>query len=715
MWLVQRETNRAASCLRAKTAGIVSCPLGFLAALYDFHRVPFIPGEFDMELDEGEELYMDIATPKALASAGCLLLQMREALQIHGPDLPNWLPEPLRTLVKENLEALATFAEGQQVDFGPRGAVRPGSERNSYPKPVTAFPGLCKLALQAGARPTNNNDIESKWSLLTHRYQSRVRNAGVEYMSNVFRQKDAISSNMLHELTSPHFHEIFQAARQFRARNKTLIQSFYRVEQAESEKRQVRHKKPKNVYECSNIVDSSQQSEPQQPRKQWSKASAQKGSERKDRRRTEHSNSEGSSDSDKDSELGPEQSLSLSSDSDSGSESNPSVSLDDHPDNYSVAVSIDVSSDSPDLGEIAVAEPGTSIAPETEQMSELPTQLEDANNEIIQSLPDLGVRLSNVHAAASSSHDGEHGVGPAIGNQAAPSDHDASSDNDESDAEDLADSFDERSDSSDEEQNESGTRFLSHPFPNPCDLTEAEAKVISPFKLSYIRYLITKKKWESTKVDFDSRKNRVDIHGSISDPLVLTRLDGKQFPLTKSDRYSFFYVLYGDNGLELINIEKILWKVPKVEAENAKEARKKQPPPQKVCVIYTRALSTQQALKECKSSRDFIAPSTSGVSRPVSLGSKSLTGYLRNVAARDNKLFHKGDFPFETLAEHIVGFVAWEPFSASCEVRSASECNTLVTKINRALALAQRQVKISSLDEVDCVWCGPDFSERDGK
>jgi len=718
MWLVQRETNRAASCLRAKTAGIVSCPLGFLAALYDFDRVPFIPGELDLELDEDEELYMDIATQKALASAGCLLLQMREALQTHGQDLPNWLPEPLRTLVRENLEALATFAEGQQVDFGRRGSVSPGSERNSYPKPVTAFPGLCKLALQAGARPTNNNDIESKWSLLTHRYQSRVRNVGVEYMSNVFRQKDAISSNMLHELASPKFHQILQAAREFRARNKALIQSFYRVEQAESEQRQARHKKQQYVYECSNIIDSMQQSEThwQQPKKQRSKTSAQKGSDRKDRRRKEHSNSEGSSDSEEDPELGPEQSLASSSDSDSESESHPSVNSDNHPDDNSMAGSIDVSSGSPEFGEIAVAEPGISIAPETEQRSELPTQLEDANDEIIQSPPDLGApfKLSNIHAAASSSQaDCEHGIGPTIGNQAAPADHDISSDNAESDSEDLADNFD--SDSSAEEENDSGTTFLSHPFPNPCDLTEAEAKVISPFKLSYIRYLISKKEWESTKVDFDSRKNRVDSRGSISDPLVLTRLDGKQFPLTISNRCSFFYVLYGDNGLELINIEKILWKVPEVEAENAKEARKKKQLPHKVCVLYTRALSTQQAIVQCKSSRDFIAPSTSGVSRPVSLGSKSLNRYLSNAAARDYKLFHKGDFPFETLAEHIVGFVAWEPLGASCEMRSASDCRALVTKINSALALAHGQVKISSLEEVDCVWCGPDFSERDGK
>ena len=703
MWLVQRETGRAASCLRAKTADIVSCPLGFLAALYDIHRVQFIPGQWSMELEAGEELYMDIATPKALASAGCLLLQMREALQAHGPDLRNCLPEPLRTLVEENLEALATFAEGQQVDFGTRGTVSPGWERTSYPKPVTAFPGLCKVALQAGARPTNNNDVESKWSLLTHRYQSRARNTRVEYWSMIFRQKDAISSNMLHELKSPRFHEIFQAAREFRNRNKEHIQSFYRVEQGESEKRQAQHKKPQHVYTCSNITDARQQAESQQAKKQRSKASNQK-----DQRRRKELNSERSSESEEELEQSyesqeeeEEEEDSADSDSDSPSKSQPAADSGDGLD-YDRADSYHASPDHHD-GDSNSAEPDTSIAPGKEQRFEQSSGLEGADDKMIPSRPDLDAPLSNVplsNAAASSSVR-EYGSEDQ-------SDHEESS---ESDDEDLSENFDESLDSSDEEKD--GTMHLSHPFPNPRDLTDDEAKLISPFKLSYIRYLIRKMKWQSTKVDFDPQKTRSNCDGCITKPLVLTRLDGTKFPLTTSNRSFFFYVLYGDDGLELINVEKVLWKVPVTDKTEAREMRRKSPPP-KVCVEYTRVLSTQQAIQQCKKD-DYVMKSDKGVSRPVSRGSNYLRQYLARPAALDSKLFHKGDFAFESPAENIVGFVAWEPLGTSGEARSAPDCKELVAKINGALALAQAQLKISSLEDVDCVWCGEDFSEHAGR
>jgi hypothetical protein len=219
---------------------------------------------------------------------------------------------------------LATFAEGQQVEFETRGSVSPGSERISYPKPVTAFPRLYKLALQASARPTNNNRIESKWSLLTHRHQSRVRNVGTEYLSNVFRQKDALSSNLLKETMTPAFHEMFQAAREFRTKNKKHIASFYQVDQDESEDRQAMHQKPKKEYACSNITEDMQQpkSQLQQPKAQTSKAKARELSKRKDQRRNEQSNSEESSDSEAEDEFEESfasQESASSSDSDSES------------------------------------------------------------------------------------------------------------------------------------------------------------------------------------------------------------------------------------------------------------------------------------------------------------------------------------------------------------------------------------------------------------
>jgi hypothetical protein len=122
----------------------------------------------------------------------------------------------------------------------------------------------------------------------------------------------------------------------------------------------------------------------------------------------------------------------------------------------------------------------------------------------------------------------------------------------------------------------------------------------------------------------------------------------------------------------------------------------------------------QMMMMSSKSTKDYRAPSRHGVSRPSSLGSSSLRQYLTTNAGLDSGLiFHKGDFPYETLAENIVGFVAWEPLCVLRQERSVNDRRALVTKINGALAHAQ--VRISMLEEVDCVHCGPDFSERDGR
>jgi len=143
----------------------------------------------------------------------------------------------------------------------------------------------------------------------------------------------------------------------------------------------------------------------------------------------------------------------------------------------------------------------------------------------------------------------------------------------------------------DEEVEDCISQFLSHPFPNPINLSDEEAQRTSPFKLSYTSYLILNKKWESTKVRFDGRLQ--GCRNLSSEPLILTRLDGKKFPLIKSDSCFLFYVYYGDQGLELINVEKVLWKVPNCEAQNAmaKAKGEKKTIPEKVCGLHPGALN----------------------------------------------------------------------------------------------------------------------------
>ena len=695
LWLVQYQTNRAAVCLRKKAAGNVSCPLGFLAALYDFHRVPFVP-----ETGEGEEeVYFDIATYKALASAGLLLLQMKEALQAHGDNLHNCLPEPLRTLVKDHLDDLANFAAGEQVDFESKGSVRHGSERVSYPKPVTAFPGLYELALKACARPTNNNTVESKWSLLTYRHQAHVRNVGVEYMSAVFRQKDFLSMSMLSELRSPDFHRMIKEARTFRSKHKDEITSFYRLDQLESESRKAQHTNTRDVYSCSNITEDVRKEK--QPKTKRTKNSAQKQKARLDRRRNDQSNSDESSVSADEQSSEAQESAPVS---ENESEDDPTESLQDQEqDNdieYSPAVEEFARSDDDALdsaGSVDVsasADPGAIVPASSQRL--VPSQSsQGASPEGFESPADLpaGAVSSNSNAAAEErSSSCEHGR-----SEQDAQGHKPLADENESDDSDLS-SWSGDDDGQADQDEEQGSTFkgpLSHPFPDPRDLTDEEAKQISPFKLSYIRYLVIKEKWVSTEVRYDAPSSRRQAR--ITETLILTRLDKKQFPLMES-RCGLFYVLYNDDGLELINVEKVFWKDFK---SNDK----------KVCISYSRVLSTQNAIDQCKSANDFHVTSPSGLSRVTSLGSRSLKKYLRPADQKGSTLtVHKGDFEYHSVAENIVGFVAWEPLGQRLD-RSAQDRKQLLGQINKNLA--KGQVKISSLEEVDYVFCGPDFSEHD--
>jgi hypothetical protein len=112
---------------------------------------------------------------------------------------------------------------------------------------------LAKLALMAGARPTNNNCVESRWSFLTFRYHAMVRNATAQYMSAVFRKQDFVATGSVCRLQSEHFERIFATARQFMRNNKSEYQAIYRNNQEESERKLSRKKIAKESYDVSNI------------------------------------------------------------------------------------------------------------------------------------------------------------------------------------------------------------------------------------------------------------------------------------------------------------------------------------------------------------------------------------------------------------------------------------------------------------------------------
>ena len=120
---------------------------------------------------------------------------------------------------------------------------------------MTAYPDLARLALMALTRTTNNNNVESRWSLLTYRYHAHVQNATAEYLSAAFRQKDFETAGLTQLLKDESFLKVWHKARNFRRKNKPSITAVYRSRQEDAEEREIQSKKPLSIYPTSNIKD----------------------------------------------------------------------------------------------------------------------------------------------------------------------------------------------------------------------------------------------------------------------------------------------------------------------------------------------------------------------------------------------------------------------------------------------------------------------------
>ena len=251
-WLVWRELQRAADWVTC----CPQSPLGFLAGLFDVEAVPLIVSEFDRFNGDEEVQPFYIATSKALANANVLLCQLRELSAKHGPTISEFLQEPLSSLLRD-LKDLEEFARGDQVDWKSCGTLAPGHEGRSCPKPVTAFPTLTRQALMAGARPTNNSGIESKWSLSTGRYHASARNFKADYLAETFRQKDVQNAgvNGMLNMEGPHL-ERFKEAREFVRKERPAIGKAFASREEESQKRLSRSQNVQECYPQSNIQTS---------------------------------------------------------------------------------------------------------------------------------------------------------------------------------------------------------------------------------------------------------------------------------------------------------------------------------------------------------------------------------------------------------------------------------------------------------------------------
>ena len=233
--------------------------------------------------------------------------------------------------------------------------------------------------------------------------------------------------------------------------------------------------------------------------------------------------------------------------------------------------------------------------------------------------------------------------------------------------------------------------FWRHPFPNPESVSVQEARK-HPWKLNCVRHLIMNNEWKKTVVEAVPISQRYK-----GKPPKLMRMDGLKFLLVPS-KNQILYLFHSDLGLELIHVE--LFK-----------NQKKQ-----LCVKYTRVLSTAQAERQCKSDANHSVINGSGVSTQTSLGALALRKILENQKRHKDErtIFHRGDFPFETSVENLVGFVPWESACDSVVTKEidAEDTKSVLDNLNAKLSLAP---KLTSMSEVDLVYLGPDFSEVDGK
>jgi hypothetical protein len=259
-FLLHHAAISAADCILKNGKHAAIDPLGLLAGLYDVLKVEIELSALEFEEDENDRTSIFyIATDQAIASANILLVQLRELLVAHGDGLYKLVNEPLKSLLsKDGMRDLKEFAAASEVPYSQYGKiVQPssGSKRNWFPKPVTAIGDgrLARLALLAGARPTNNNSVESRWSLLTNRFHGMVRNSRAQYMSAIFRKQDHVKSNLRRLMGSEEFLKIFQDSRKFMRRNKDSYKAIFEDNTEETQRKLSATIKPKEKYKNSNI------------------------------------------------------------------------------------------------------------------------------------------------------------------------------------------------------------------------------------------------------------------------------------------------------------------------------------------------------------------------------------------------------------------------------------------------------------------------------
>jgi len=724
-FLVHHVAISAADCILQKAAHAATDPLGMLAALYEVLPVQIKLSEFEYRADEDDETStFYIATPQAIASANVLLVQLKELLLAHGSALHKVINEPLKSLLTQaGMRDLAEFAAANEVPYRSRGViVQPssGPEWKSFPKPVTAIGTglLAKLALIAAGRPTNNNSVESRWSLLTNKYHGNVRKASAMYMSDIFRKGDPENSKLRPYMESEEFEEMYRESRCFMRENDPSYKAIFRNNYEESQRKLRAEIKIRDHYANSKIGKLANKEDLGEIQPKEKKPKRKRGGRmtRNEETESEHSSEseqtepevdDGGSDSDADASATdrsykgdrPKVDEKGSDASEPHESYSPAV---DCPviDNHDVDPGLDSSGEDPRSSGDSEADSSNGVA----QADTAVITDDRGSQRAIE--PECSLQLSARSQSDIEGIDAHIDSDPILPQSGQSSDDTAQGaiseqNKDRNDEEtDLADGFfepeeEDRGNLNDEDDREN----IGHPFPNPEALSDSAAQKASRWKLDYIWHLLKRNKWRDSEV---SGPANTKIRSPV---LTLKRLDGETFPLTQCT--NLFYVLFGDSGLELIYIESIDFKT--LDLETSDEMRsllvRKQPEVQ-WCVRYTRCLRTQKAI-ECCTPRDTVVRNANGVNRQASLGKTSLKRLLRTKDPR--LIFHRGDVPYETAAKNIVGFVGWDSAVSSV---ADSDFKAVLKSITTNLTHRSTSFQVQKPADMDWVYCGQDFSEE---
>ena len=714
MWLLHRDTCAAAVALTKKYRLTICDPQGYLAGMIgvEAHRILF--GQFEYE-GPGTVGTFHTANVLARANAAVLWLQARELL-VRDPNVADHLQCPLKQLYSpEAIIELKKFWLGAPVkeDLQKHGTLM-SDEDGAKPDisalfyPVLKFPIIAKLSMLAAARPTSNNAVESRWSILTGKYMSGMRNAKGLCLSQNAKQPDFHTFKMKEWMVLPSFLAIVKVAYCFLLEHFVSITSLFEARHDASQRKmkELREDLAQQSYpdtnirakkknEKSNSKDNIQPGRAQrraQPRNQSNQLSGSSGSESDD---SENSWSADNSESDESIRQHSCASGDDAHDSDNGKVPPPVAAaqgnarkrqLSQQPtealtsrmtrsQSQTIPNSADAADDdgslsaSPRVPSISIS---SSSSANSGEVPALAAAAQGYGEKSQSQQPSLEKPSSTDGSFDATSPPTRGGIVDDSSSQAtACSDAPGRASKDKSHLEPMSE--DEVCD------------WTIHPVELKSELEETTAQRLGPYRLNYTRWMLKSRKWKKTDVSFTKK-----ARGDVISVAHLTRCDGVKFDLVA--RTSVFYVLHTPMGLELISVQSMALSVTHGSC---------------LVVTFNRVLGTKRAAQAAESREDLVTTLACKGRAPIistRLGSDNLTRLL-NAQQKGATVVHEGDIAYTDLAHNIVGVVG----SLTPNATGKEDKKFLLVRLRANQSIPASQAKDISC--FDVVIQGPHFSD----